>query len=59
MCGCVCSCVSLNVHKQMGHHLSLVDKSVSWKKERRTAIREALLAESSQSVNLRHVHMQA
>ena len=36
----------------MGHHLSSVDKSVRRKKERKTAIREALLAERSQSVNL-------
>lgn len=53
MCGGVCVCVCiLNVRKQMGHHLSSVDKSVKRKKERKTAIREALLAERSQSVNL-------
>lgn len=29
-------CVFLNVHKQMGHHLNLVDKSVKRKKKRKS-----------------------
>lgn len=58
MCGGVRVCVCiLNVRKQMGHHLSSIDKSVRRKRERKTAIREALLAERSQSVDLSHVHM--
>lgn len=48
---CVGVCI-LNMAEQMGHHLSRVDKSVRRKKEKKTAFREALLAERSQSVNL-------